>query len=172
MSEQLPFGSRGGLAVRHHFPLDGEYVIKLALQRAYGNHIRGLGEANDIELRLDRERIQQFTVGGDGERAPWDAVSRPTFYEQTADEGLEVRLEVNAGTRLISATFLDRGAVVEGVLEPRPAVSSLAYSRDRNAAMALESITISGPFNPRTPDKTPSRDRVFVCYPAAAASEA
>lgn len=171
MSEQLPFGSRGGLAVRHHFPLDGEYVVKLTLQRAYGNHIRGLGEANDIELRLDRQRIQQFTVGGDGERAPWDDVSRPTFYEQTADEGLEVRVEVKAGTRLVSAAFLDRNAVVEGVLEPRPAVSSLAYSRDRNAAMALDSITISGPFNPRTPDQTPSRDRVFVCYPSATASE-
>ena len=171
-SEELPFGSRGGLAVRHHFPLDGEYVITLRLQRAYGNHIRGLGEENDIELRLDRRRIETFTVGGDGERAPWDDVSRPTFYEQTADENLEVRLEVKAGMRLISAAFLDKAAVAEGVLEPRPAVSSLAYSRDRNAAMALDSITVSGPFNARTPEDTPSRDRVFVCYPSTGASEA
>ena len=29
MSEDLPFGSRGGLAVRHYFPLDGEYRVKL-----------------------------------------------------------------------------------------------------------------------------------------------
>ena len=29
MSEDLPFGSRGGAAVRHTFPLDGEYVLKL-----------------------------------------------------------------------------------------------------------------------------------------------
>ena len=147
MSEKLPFGSRGGAAFRHHFPLDGEYVIKLTLQRAYGNHIRGLGEVNDIELRLDRERLAQFTVGGDGERAPWDAVSRPTFYEQTADDGLEMRVAVKAGTRLVSAAFLDRAAVAEGGLEPRPGVSSLAYSRDRNAAMALDSIQISGPYD-------------------------
>ena len=26
MSEDLPFGSRGGIAIRHNFPLDGEYV--------------------------------------------------------------------------------------------------------------------------------------------------
>ncbi len=171
MSEKLPFGSRGGAAFRHHFPLDGEYVIKLTLQRAYGNHIRGLGEVNDIELRLDRERLAQFTVGGDGERAPWDAVSRPTFYEQTADDGLEIRVAVKAGTRLVSAAFLDRAAVAEGVLEPRPGVSSLAYSRDRNAAMALDSIQISGPYNARTPDDTPSRGRVFVCYPDSASEE-
>ncbi len=171
-SEALPFGSRGGLAVRHHFPLDGEYVITLRLQRAYGNHIRGLGEQNEVELRLDRRRIESFTVGGDGERAAWDAVSRPTFYEQTADEGLEVRLAVKAGQRLVSAAFLDKAAVAEGVLDPRPAVSSLAYARDRNAAMALDSITISGPFNARTPEHAPSRDRVFVCHPSTSASEA
>ena len=172
MSEELPFGSRGGLAVRHHFPLDGEYVIRLELQRAYGNHIRGLQEPNDVELRLDRARIGRFTVGGDGVRAPWNAVSRPSLYEQTADEGLEVRLTVNAGTRLVSAAFLDRAAVAEGVLEPRPGVSSLAYSRDRNAPMALGSIEISGPYDGATPKDTASRRRVFSCYPEAPADEA
>ena len=172
MSEELPFGSRGGLAVRHHFPLDGEYVIRVELQRAYGNHIRGLQEPNDVELRLDRARIGRFTVGGDGVRAPWNAVSRPSLYEQTADEGLEVRLTVNAGTRLVSAAFLDRAAVAEGVLEPRPGVSSLAYSRDRNAAMALGSIEISGPYDGATPKDAASRRRVFSCYPEAPADEA
>ena len=171
MSEELPFGSRGGLALRHHFPLDGEYVIRLALQRAYGNHIRGLGEPNEIELRLDRRRITRFTVGGTGERAPWDPVSRPTLYEQTADEGLEVRVNVRAGTRLVSAAFLDKAAVGEGVLEPLPGVSSLAFSRDRNAAMALDSIEISGPYNARTPEDTASRRRVFVCSPVEATQE-
>ena len=43
MSEDLPFGSRGGLAVRHHFPLDGEYVIKIDLSRNLdGAQIRGV----------------------------------------------------------------------------------------------------------------------------------
>ena len=170
--EDLPFGSRGGLAVRHHFPLDGEYVIRLELQRAYGNHIRGLQEPNDVELRLDRARIGRFTVGGDGVRAPWNAVSRPSLYEQTADEGMEVRLEVAAGTRLVSAAFVDRAAVAEGVLEPRPGVSSLAYARDRNAAMALGGIEIRGPYGGTTPRGTASRRRVFSCYPETPADEA
>ena len=170
MSEELPFGSRGGLAVRHYFPLDGEYVIRMVLQRAYG-HIRGLGEPNDLELRLDRRRIAQFTVGGDGERAPWSAVARPSLYEQKADEGLEVRVSVKAGMRLVSAAFLDKRAVAEGVLEPRPGVSSHAFFRDRNAAMALDSIEISGPYNAEIPEDTASRRRVFVCYPTEATEE-
>ncbi len=34
-SEDLPFGSRGGIAVRHVFPTSGDYLIKVKLQRQY-----------------------------------------------------------------------------------------------------------------------------------------
>ena len=54
MSEDLPFGSRGGLAVRHHFPLDAEYVIKVDLSRNLdGGQIRGVHE---MEVRA-RSRV-------------------------------------------------------------------------------------------------------------------
>ena len=33
MSEDLPFGSRGGVAFRHHFPLDADYDIRIQLRR-------------------------------------------------------------------------------------------------------------------------------------------
>jgi hypothetical protein len=36
MSEDLPFGSRGGLAIRHQFPLDAEYVVRIRLRRPPG----------------------------------------------------------------------------------------------------------------------------------------
>src|SRR5262249_27137084 len=32
MSEDLPFGTRGGVAIRHQFPVDGEYIIRVQLQ--------------------------------------------------------------------------------------------------------------------------------------------
>ena len=171
MSEELPFGSRGGIAIRHHFPLDGDYVIKVALQKAYGNAIRGLGEPNEIQIRLDRTLLRAFSVGGDGTRGAWSNVSRPTLYEQTADEGLEVRVSVTAGTRLVAAAFLDRRAALEGVLKPRPGVSSLAFAWDRNAPMAVDNIQIGGPYNAKTPEEIPSRRRVFVCYPTQRAEE-
>ena len=31
LSDDLPVGSRGGIAIRHHFPLDGEYVLTIRL---------------------------------------------------------------------------------------------------------------------------------------------
>src|SRR5262249_13668165 len=164
-SEDLPFGSRGGLAVRHYFPVDGEYLIKIVLQRAYQNQIRGLNERNQIELRLDKQLLKEFAVGADGPRGAWAAVTPHSMYEQTADAGFEVRVDVKAGTRLVGAAFIKETAEPEGVLEPLTGVTTLSYSRDRNALMALDRIEISGPYHPIRPEDTPSRRRIFVCRP-------
>ena len=73
MDEALPFGSRGGIAVRHHFPLDGEYVVKVRLVRNSRDYIRGLlDEPHQLDVRLDGARLQLFTIGGEkhGRSAP------------------------------------------------------------------------------------------------------
>ena len=172
MDERLPFGSRGGIAISHLFPLDGEYVLKIALQRVYGDHIKGLDAPNDIEVRLDRERIKQFTVGGDGPLNPWAAVSNPSEYELTADKDLTISIQVKAGRRLVGVSFLKKSAIPEGVLEARSGVFSFAFARDRFESMAIDTVQISGPYQAHAPEDTPSRRRVFVCYPATAQDEA
>ena len=53
VSDDLPFGSRGGLAVRHTFPVDGEYVVKIYLARTYDGRLRGLANRHEMEVRLD-----------------------------------------------------------------------------------------------------------------------
>ncbi len=171
MSEQLPFGSRGGMAVAHYFPLDGEYVLKIRLQRTHSNQIRGLGEPNQIEVRLDRARIKAFTVGGDGPRDPWSAVPSASWYEQSADDGLEVRLTVKAGTRVIGVAFPRKSGVSEGALEPRLSVGTYEYAGDRDAPMSVDSIQISGPYDPARPEETPSRARIYVCSPTGSVDE-
>ena len=70
MSEELPFGSRAGIAIRHHFPLDGEYDIRIRLKRSVYEYIVNLEEAHDLEVRLDGERVASFTVGGEAPGKP------------------------------------------------------------------------------------------------------
>src|ERR1019366_6246693 len=53
MSEDLPFGSRGGLAIHYDFPVDGEYLIKVRLQRQYQDYLKGMGWPQHVDLRLD-----------------------------------------------------------------------------------------------------------------------
>src|SRR5262249_3730564 len=60
--EGLPIGTRGGALVRYVFPEDGEYEIQIRLTRDRDEHVEGLNEAHDLELLLDRARMQLFTV--------------------------------------------------------------------------------------------------------------
>ena len=165
LSEDLPFGSRGGIAVRHYFPIDGEYLFKVRLQRTHANQIKGLGEPNEMEVRLDRRRVSQFTIGGNGPRDPWSSVPSPSLYEQTADDGLEVRLSVKAGEHLVGVSFLPKSGFSEGVLEPRLSVGTYEYAGDRDSAMGVETLAIGGPYSPAAPADSPSRRRIFVCTP-------
>jgi mono/diheme cytochrome c family protein len=171
MGEDLPFDTRGGMAVRHYFPVDGEYQLKIRLRRTHSNQIRGLGEPNQIEVRLDRARVKEFTVGGEGPRNPWGAVASASLYEQTADDGLELRLRVNAGSRLITVAFPRKSGVPEGVLEPRLSVGTYEFAGDRDSYMSVATVQITGPYNGTTPKDTPSRRRIFVCSPSGAQDE-
>ena len=74
MDEDLPFGSRGGLAFRHYFPLDGDYSLRIRLQRDNIYTIRGLGEPEQIDVRVDGVHAAEFTVGGP---APSRAAQKP-----------------------------------------------------------------------------------------------
>ncbi|HYL39180.1 MAG TPA: DUF1592 domain-containing protein [Bryobacteraceae bacterium] len=171
MSEDLPFGSRGGMAIRHYFPLDGEYIIKIRLMRTANNSIRGLGEPNQLELRVDRQKVKEFTVGGAGPISPWGPVPSPSLYEQTADDPLEVRLPVKAGERVVGVAFIRKSGVPEGVLEPRLSTSSFEYAEYREDDMSLGSVQILGPYNARTPEDSFSRKRIFSCYPSSKPAE-
>jgi len=132
MSEDLPFGSRGGVAIRHNFPLDGEYVIKVRLQRAGKFHdedILGITEPHQLEVRVDDVRLKEFTIGGaypppvPGVRKVGDEAK----YYRTADAGLEVRFQARAGSRLVGVDFVDETAVPEGGMQ-----SSMAAFRYLN----------------------------------------
>jgi hypothetical protein len=50
VGEDLPLGSRGGLAIRHFFPVDGDYAIKLQLHRNVMEEIRGLADAHQVHF--------------------------------------------------------------------------------------------------------------------------
>ncbi len=173
LSEDLPFGSRGGAAIRHTFPVDGDYSIRARLQTNYVGYVRGIDEMHDLEIRLDGRRIANFTFGG---KAP--GMPSPLSYAGNvrgdiewedymlhADEGLEVRVPVRAGSRLISVAFPREMWETEGVLQPRQVGFALAVNEMPDSNPRLGSIDITGPYNVTGPGDTPSRRQIFSCYP-------
>src|SRR4029077_6397822 len=65
MSEDMPLGSRGGTSVSHRFPVDGEYEISVALARGRFDEVLGLGRERKLDLRLDGQRLDLFTIAAD-----------------------------------------------------------------------------------------------------------
>ena len=66
----LPFGTRGGTLIRYNFPGDGEYTIRVRLAReavgAGGVDVPRYDVPQQLEVALDGERLQVFTLAGDG----------------------------------------------------------------------------------------------------------
>jgi hypothetical protein len=149
-SRDLPIGSRGGLAVRHQFPLDAEYVIKVRLQRGKdATTILGTSEQRQLDIRLDGRRIRLFTVGGQTQVEADNA-------RGALDEGLEVRVPVNAGPHLVASTFLKDTVKTEGVLDT---AGNQAFFE------GVGSVSIAGPYAAKGPGDTASRRKIFVCRP-------
>jgi mono/diheme cytochrome c family protein len=180
MADDLPFGSRGGAAIGHYFPVDGEYEIGIRLQRNYVNYIRGLGTRQQLDVRLDGTLVKRFGVGGEAKGRPAPAsyagniFGDPEWEEYAlySDAGLTLRLKVPAGPRTIGVSFARTFTADEGVLQPRQSVFAEAINDKRDGDAAIEEVTIGGPLTVDGPGDTPSRRRIFVCRPDRGASTA
>jgi Protein of unknown function (DUF1592)/Protein of unknown function (DUF1588)/Protein of unknown function (DUF1585)/Protein of unknown function (DUF1595)/Protein of unknown function (DUF1587) len=180
ISEDLPFGSHGGIAVHYRFPVDGEYTVKIQLRGQLYQYIIGLGRRHEIEVRVDGRRIKLFTVGGDapGRPAPTsfagDILGDPEWekYMHSADAGLQVRFPARAGTRVVGISFVGDTAEPEGVAQPVQTMGTgLTFNEFYDGNAVIEKVSIGGPFRVQGSGDTPSRRRVFVCRPTSGADE-
>jgi hypothetical protein len=167
--EGLPFGTRGGMLVSHHFPVDGEYVIKPRLWRNTVDVVRGTETPHDLEVSLDGARLSLTRFGG-----PDDEVPAQMFPGKTADEidaRFETRVTVTAGQHDVGVTFAKKSSATrQEVLQP--------FAREKHDARMdvgipeLDQIVIEGPLSVAGSGNSPSRKRIFSCEPASAAEEA
>ncbi len=158
MSDDLPFGSRGGSAIRHHFPLDGEYVLRLALRNGR--------RAPEIDVRIDGARVALLSVDPDADTG-------------TAEDQLAVRVPVPAGMHTVSVTFPQQTFTPEGVAPSRLPIWTFSTGRGYVQEVGLDSLEIAGPFNPDRIGAgegglgdAEARSRIFVCTPKTEAEEA
>ncbi len=154
----LPPGTRGGVRVPYHFPQDGEYEVNVRLVRDRNELVEGLRAPADVEILLDRAPLEVFTVKPPGEDKNWEEV----------DRHLQLRFTVAAGPHELAVTFPQKPyALFETIREPY--VSRFNIFRHPRTAPAVYQVTITGPFNPRGPGDTPSRQRLFA--PLASVAE-
>ena len=157
--EGLPLGTRGGIVVRHYFPLDGEYVIKLRLWRNTFDLMRGMEDAHQIEISVDGSQVRLVTAGGHDEFLKMAA--NPGTFGADLDKQLTVRLPLKAGPHVITAsTILRSHAEKDDLIKPflRTTIDGLDIMGDPS----VDRLTVEGPLNPTGPGQTP-RARKNLC---------
>ncbi len=162
-------GTRGGIAIRHYFPVDGEYVISPRLYRETVNIVRGLELEHDLEVTLDGHRVVLARFGG-----PKDEQAnylQPTLAGDEMEKRFQKRMKISAGIHTIGVAFLKKSsATTLELLQP--------FERERLDPITpvgipeLDKVTIEGPFNATRSDSAPSRQKVFTCRPASPQDEA
>ncbi len=177
--EGLPFGTRGGLLIRHTFPADGTYTFKIfAVNLGNMGNFRPFGEIRGEQLLvyLDDKRVAQVD---------WDQALHVTrLFEDPADDQqpdpeagqlrtIDVTIPMTAGPHRVGVTFLatnfapgldlnrafDRSTIETGGI---PGYTFYPH---------IGRVRIEGPVHGSVAKDSPSRERVFLCHPERASEE-
>ena len=142
----LPVGTRGGILIRHYFPVDGEYVISPRLYRETVNIIRGLELEHDLEVTLDGERVVLARFGGREGRA--GQLPAADAGRRRDGEALSEAPDRHGGTarrwRLVHQEELGDDGRAAAAVRARDASIRLRPS----ASPSSIDVTVEGPFNP------------------------
>jgi hypothetical protein len=168
--EGLPLGTRGGIVIRHNFPVDGEYLFKFSLLKVnFGPQYGGATKGEQLEMSVNGERV-----------ALLDLRAVPYYYIRGGGSGgpavpLEARLAVKAGPQTIIVTFIKKTAAdVDDLVQRYDATTAdlqTGVQFGYTTYPHLSSVEILGPYNVTGLGSTPSRDRIFVCRPATGPEE-
>src|SRR5688572_3964042 len=161
-----PFGTRGGIAVMHTFPADGEYSFRMQLHsiptgQLFGSTVKG----ELLEVSIDGERAAVLEIN------PRMSEADPNGMNITTP-----KIHVKAGTQRVAAAFVARFDAVPDDLMP-PIDHTLADSQigagfGITTLPHLREFAVTGPFTVTGVSDTPSRRRIFSCRPTSAADEA
>jgi mono/diheme cytochrome c family protein len=167
----LPVGTRGGTRIRHNFPLNGEYVIRVRLWKTSVGFVKGLQTEHQLEISLDGERVLLAPVGGRSDYQ-LNVLTSGAGAEEVLDERLRRRVRMGAGPHDVAVTFL---AIAGNARTGPEGLRPTMFSQDPlyiHGMPAVASVTIEGPYGATGPGDTPSRQAIFTCQPVAAADEA
>ncbi len=146
--EELPYGTRGGLAIRSDFPVDGTYAVKVEMAGA-------IRDPQQLDILVDGARVDGAMLGSH----PAAPGRGPGRGRAPAQGPLEFRIPVNAGHHLLGVTFAEHSeGFDESTVRPR--------MRSRGTLPGIAEVTVTGPNDISGPGQSASRERIFVCSDA------
>jgi len=168
--EGLPLGTRGGTIFEYQFPVAGEYEIQLRLTRDRDENLEGLNGTHEIDVLIDRQRIQRFTVSKKNKANNKDYEADDSSIEAN----LKTRLQMTAGPHQVGVTFPQKSSALSEI-KRQPFEASFNRHRHPRRNPAIFEVSIVGPLNSPISDakpessvaatQTPSQRQIFVCSP-------
>ena len=165
--EGTPFGTRGGTAAVHNFPADGEYTFGVELHYSYTGPLVGstlpesLQGSLEIEISVEGERVALFMIDPLQEESSAVMVTPP--------------IEVTAGPHRVAAAF---PATFDGPVEDQYRLVEqtlmdlgIATKAGMTGLPHLKTLTVTGPLKVTGVSDTPSRRKIFTCYPTDVGEE-
>lgn len=157
-----PMGTRGGISVVHEFPADGKYTFKVSFYFSLDGPIFGGLMAKSENLEISVNGVRAALIPLNAKITKFDDLHTPP-------------IDIKAGPQRISAAFLPTAdGPVEDSVEPT-GMSLIDLNQATMAGLTkfphLHELSIIGPTQVSGISETPSRAKIFSCYPTTKAEE-
>jgi len=161
--EGTPIGTRGGIAVMHDFPADGEYTFKIGFYYSPTGPLFGMnqGKGQEVEIAINGVEVARVEVNPSMTLAK-DGIKTPP-------------IKVRAGPQRVSASFPQKfdgpledeyrmveQSLVDVSVGALPGMTTLPH---------LHEVSITGPVKATGVSNTPARTKIFVCRPVPGEDE-
>jgi hypothetical protein len=165
----MPLGTVGGGMARVVLPLDGEYRLDVTYFKSNLGAMKGLEFPHDFEIAVDGERVHLATIGGTEDFT--ELMRNITEAADAVAKRSSTTVALTAGAHDISVGFVYAGAQL-GTTRLQPFLRSSQDILDVTGHPHIETLTVTGPFNPSGPGSSASRERIFSCRPTPSGGEA
>jgi len=160
----MPFGTRGGISYLVNFPADGKYMLTIG-DMALGRDVPRMEFRNTVIALLDGKEFYRTNIGGPADDKAIDQ------KQQAAVDAINDRLKnipfyATEGQHRVAVTFIDRSDAESG-----SRVRGIAPAGGLARVQAVHAFQVRGPIKVTGMSDSPSRARIFICYPARPADE-
>ena len=160
----MPFGTRGGMSVRYNFMADGEYELNIG-DLALGREVPNMEFKNTVIALLDGKEFFRTEIGGDEDHEAIDQLQADAVSAINA-RLKNIRFQATAGQHTVSVTFLNRGFVESDERTP-----STPLEGGNERVQKVHALQVRGPLDITGMSMSPSREKIFICYPREIAEE-
>src|SRR5689334_5371291 len=162
--EGMPFGTRGGFAVEHNFPADGEYELTIG-DMALAREVPRMEFENTVVVLLDGREFYRTTIGGEKDHKAIDQTLDPAV-EAINNRLRKIKFTATAGQHDLAVTFVHRSFA-----ESDERTRTIALEGGQERIQAAHALQIRGPLSVTGIGPSPSREKIFVCKPTESSEE-